>query len=158
MDKSVFLYWPHTPSTEYWQHCSCWFHQYCFKSHCSNAYSVLLYQCDVIETSMRNSTKVCRRSFRRGYSVHDTPYVATARGLNGRYLLVSGAGEEFTKKPYLKSSPRMWLETARSWWVRWKQKTLRSERLRWLLQTFLEASCRKDIPRLVRSLRKRHRL
>ena len=34
-----------------------------------NAYSVLLYQCDVIETSMRNSTKVCRRSFRRAYSV-----------------------------------------------------------------------------------------
>ena len=69
MDKAVFLYWRHTPSTEYWQHCSCWFHQYYFKSHCSNAYSVLLYQCDVIETSMRNSTKVCRRSFRRAYSV-----------------------------------------------------------------------------------------
>ena len=65
----MFLYWRHTTSTEYWQHCSCWFHLLYFESHCSNAYSVVVYECDIIESSMRNSTKVCRRSFRRGYSV-----------------------------------------------------------------------------------------
>ena len=68
----MFLYWRHTTSTEYWQHCSCWFHLLYFESHCSNAYSVVVYECDIIESSMRNSTKVCRRSFRRGYSVAST--------------------------------------------------------------------------------------